>query len=246
MEKFLACCESSKKILSIAQMSANLPVNILIIGQSGVGRKLLAQQISLDAPIFDAKTLESSIINNTANVKQYAEIIITGLESVLNKKEFLENLAGVKVIATTTYMLSDIETQFAIKIDIPPLKDRPEDLEEITQHYIKQAQEIYNINIATKDIDIDLSKNGISLKQSIFKNTMLKSLNDEDMKDSLEYFLLQKLQENKDYKELLEIFEIPLLKAAKKEYKSQLQMATNLKINRITLRKKLDLYFGTK
>ena len=74
---------------------------------------------------------------------------------------------------------------------------------------------------------------------------MLKSLNDEDMQESLEYFLLQKLKNNKDYKELLKIFEVPLLKAAKVQYKSQLQMATNLKINRITLRKKLDQYFGT-
>ena len=74
---------------------------------------------------------------------------------------------------------------------------------------------------------------------------MLKSLTDEDMKESLEYFILQKLKDNKDYKELLEIFEIPLLKAAKHQFKSQLQMATNLKINRITLRKKLDHYFGT-
>lgn len=244
MEKFLACCESSKKILNIAQMSANLPVNILIIGQSGVGKKLLAQQISLDTPVFDAKTLESSIVNSTANVKQYNELIITNLESVLNKQEFLDNLTNIKIIATTKYMLSEIETQFAIKIDIPPLKERPEDLEEIISLYLKQAQEIYEINIAKKDIDIDLSLNGISLKKSIFKNTMLKSLTDEDMKESLEYFILQKLKENKDYKELLEIFEIPLLKAAKHQFKSQLQMATNLKINRITLRKKLDLYFG--
>jgi len=245
MKKFLACCEASKKILNIAHMAANLPVNILIIGQKGVGKTLLAQQISPETPILDAKQLENSIINSTANIKQYDELIITNLEAVLNKKEFFQNLTGIKIIATSKYMPSEIETQFAIKIDVPPLSERKEDLDELISLYLKQAKEIYDIDISIKDIDIDLSSNGVSLKKSIYKNTMLKSLNDEDMQESLEYFLLQKLKNNKDYKELLKIFEVPLLKAAKVQYKSQLQMATNLKINRITLRKKLDQYFGT-
>ena len=62
------------------------------------------------------------------------------------------------------------------------------------------------------------------------------------MSYSLEQFILNKLKKEYNYKDLLEYFEIPLLKAAKKEYKSQLQMANKLQINRITLRKKIDQY----
>jgi DNA-binding protein Fis len=37
---------------------------------------------------------------------------------------------------------------------------------------------------------------------------------------------------------------VPLLKAAKTAFKSQLKMAEKLSINRITLRKKIHQYFG--
>ena len=42
MEKFIALSPSTKKILKVARMSASLPVNVLITGQIGVGRLLLA------------------------------------------------------------------------------------------------------------------------------------------------------------------------------------------------------------
>ena len=242
MNKFIAKSESSKKLLNIAQISSSLPVNILIIGPKGVGKKILAQNILPDASIFDARTLEETLINKTANIEEYVEIIITNIEQVVNKKEFLERLIHIKVVATSTYFPQDIEASFAVKLDIPPLEERKEDLEELIKIYLKEAKEIYEIDIESKDIDIDLSTNGVSLKKSIFKNSILKSLKDEDMSYSLEQFILNKLKKEYNYKDLLEYFEIPLLKAAKKEYKSQLQMANKLQINRITLRKKIDQY----
>jgi len=162
----------------------------------------------------------------------------------LNKKEFLEKLTNIKIVATAASTLSDVESEFAIKIDIPPLIERAEDLEELTKHYIQEAKLTYDIDSDIENIDIDLSQNGITLKKSIFKDTLLKSLNEEDMLQSIENFILKKLEKDYDYKGLLEYFEVPLLKAAKAKYKSQLQMANKLHINRITLRKKIDTYFG--
>ncbi len=242
MNKFIAKSESSKKLLNIAQMSSSLPVNILIIGSKGVGKKILAQNILPDASIFDAKTLEDTLIAKTANIEEYVEIIVTNIEQVINKKEFLERLVNIKVVATTTYLPQDIEASFAVKLDIPPLQERKEDLEELIKVYLKEVKDIYEININPEDIDIDLTSNGVSLKKSIFKNSILKSLKDEDMYYSLEQFILNKLRQEYNYKDLLEYFEVPLLKAAKKEFKSQLQMANKLQINRITLRKKLEQY----
>lgn len=242
--KFIARSESTKKILNIAKMSVNLPVNILIIGPSGVGKKLLADEILQSSPMFDGKILEESLINKTIHPESYEELIITNIDHVLNKKEFFAQLKNIKIVATSSFLPTEIEPEFAIKIDIPTLKDRTEDLEELIKFYIKEAEETYDIVIDKNDLDLDLSTNGISLKKSIFKNGFLKHMNDEDLQISMEYFIQKKLQQDFVYKDLLQYFEKPLLKAAKKEYKSQLQMASKLSINRITLRKKLDLYLG--
>ena len=244
MKKFIAQSDASKKILNIAQMSSSLPVNILIIGEEGVGKKLLSQHILPDASYFDAKVLEETLINGKFNIDEYKELIVLNIDSVLNKKEFLLYLSGIKIVATTSRGLSDIESQFAIKIDIPPLSQRVEDLEELKKIYLNEANDIFNTNININDIKIDLSLNGNTLKNSIYKTVSMRSLNDDEMMQSLEYFITNKFNENKDYRDLLKYFEIPLLNAAKIKFKSQLKMATKLNINRITLRKKLEQYFG--
>jgi DNA-binding protein Fis len=64
------------------------------------------------------------------------------------------------------------------------------------------------------------------------------------MLQAMENYITKNLENGATYRDLIKIFEIPLLKAAKKIYKSQLQMADKLEINRITLRKKIHHYFG--
>ncbi len=244
MKKFIAKSEESKKILNIVQVSANLPVNIVIRGEGGVGKKLLAKEILPTAISMDGRFLETSIINNSINIDQYKELIVTDIHQVLNKKEFLDNLANIKIVATSKTLVHDIEEQFAIKVDISPLENRQEDLEEISQIYIQNANTIYNSNVSLDSLDLDISENGISLKKSIYKNTLLNSLDDEDINQALEHFISKKLDENNVYKDFLKVIEVPLLNMAKVKFKSQLQMATKLNLNRITLRKKIEQYFG--
>jgi DNA-binding protein Fis len=71
---------------------------------------------------------------------------------------------------------------------------------------------------------------------------LLNSLKKDQMMGILENFLYDYMQSHDDYKEHLELFEMPLLKASKRRYKSQLKMAQKLNINRNTLRKKLNQY----
>jgi len=246
MRKFIAKSEESKKILNIVQVSSNLPVNIVIRGESGVGKKLLAKEILPNAISIDGRFLENSIINDTMNIEQYKELLITNIHQVLNKKEFLNNLANIKIVATSKTLIQDIEEQFAIKVDISPLSNRKEDLKEISNIYIQDANEIYNSDVSLENIDLDISQNGISLKKSIYKNTLLSSMNSEDITHALENFISKKLDENNTYKYFLKIIEVPLLNIAKIKFKSQLQMAAKLNLNRITLRKKLEQYFGDK
>jgi len=244
MKKFIAKSDESKKILNIVQVSANLPVNVVIRGEGGVGKKLLAKEILPNAISMDGKFLENSIINNSINIDQYKELIITNIHQVLNKKEFLNNLINIKIVATSKTLIHDIEEQFAIKVDISPLNNRKEDLDEISNIYISNANEIYNSNVSLDSLKIDISENGISLKKSIYKNTLLNSMSEEDIETALENFISTKLDENNTYKYFLKVIEVPLLNIAKVKFKSQLQMATKLNLNRITLRKKIEQYFG--
>jgi len=95
-----------------------------------------------------------------------------------------------------------------------------------------------------KVLDLDLSQNGKSLKNSIYKSVISHTIKEDEIKNILEYYFKEQLKRNASYKDLISIFEIPLLKAAEKLFKSQVQMANKLDINRITLRKKLDMYSG--
>jgi DNA-binding protein Fis len=58
----------------------------------------------------------------------------------------------------------------------------------------------------------------------------------------LERYLSEHLEGENSYKDLLYLFEVPLIKASTKKYKSQVQVAKHLGLNRITLRKKLDIH----
>jgi len=244
MKKFISKSSESKKLLDIIQVSATLPVNFIIRGEDGVGKELLAREILPNAVSIDSKLLENSIINKTINIVQYKELIVTNIQNVLNKKEFLENLKDIKIVATSKTPVHDIEEQFAVKLDIAPLSKRSEDLKEISKIYLKNANDIYDTSISLEHINLDISQNGISLKKSIYKNTLLHSLNDKDISKALENFISKKLDENQSYKYFLKVIEVPLLNIAKLKFKSQLQMATKLNLNRITLRKKIEQYFG--
>jgi DNA-binding NtrC family response regulator len=244
MKKFIALSPSTKKILKVAKMSATLPVNVLITGEAGVGRKLLSSTISPDAQSFKAKELEKLINSNNIDLEQFNTLIVYDIHKVTNQQEFINKLKDIKVVATSFDIVDELNEYFAVKIEIPPLDTRVEDLDELTNIYIKEATKIYSLSILKKDIKRDLSGNGITLKQSIYKSILLKSISKKEMMDTLNNFFLRELKDGKNYKALLEVFEIPLLKASRKIFKSQLQMANNLKINRITLRKKLHKYFG--
>ena len=244
MEKFIAVSQVSQQILKSAKLSADLPVNTLIYGQNGVGKKLLAREILPNALLMNGGDLEKLIISKQIDLNSYQSIIIENINDILNIEEFFNYFKNIKIVGTNTDKNDKFTQFFAIKIEIPPLRERVEDLEKIIEVYKKEAMSIYNTNVSIKNIEIDLSENGITLKQSIYKSILLQSINTKDMLQTMENYLFKKLEDGSTYRDLIEIFEIPLLKAAKRIYKSQLQMAEKLEINRITLRKKIHQYFG--
>jgi len=58
MKKFIANSKNSKNALRMAGLASNLPVNVLIVGEIGVGKKLLAKTVSSKAYMIDIVKLE--------------------------------------------------------------------------------------------------------------------------------------------------------------------------------------------
>jgi DNA-binding protein Fis len=69
--------------------------------------------------------------------------------------------------------------------------------------------------------------------------SLLESIDEKNLMEIMEQFLIQKLGGNNDYRTFLHLYEVPLIKAGIKRFKSQLQLADKLGLNRNTLRKKI-------
>ena len=58
MDEFVAYSKSSQDALKMAMLSAELPVNIVLVGEKAVGKNHLAKLISPNAQLFSAVELE--------------------------------------------------------------------------------------------------------------------------------------------------------------------------------------------
>ncbi len=246
MEKFITASENSKNALHMMMVSASLPVNILVFGEEGVGRKRLINMAFADTPSFFASELEELLREKKVDFSDNSEIIVYDIDTAGNTPQLIQHLEehSLQIIATAQTPKEIFDEKFLVKIEISPLSQRPEDTAILIQDYIQKAKDLFRIDVSLEadQIDIDLSHNSLSLKESIYRSLLLNSIKKEQMMETLEQFLQRQIEETSDYKELLEIFEVPLLKAMKKRFKSQLQIASKLGINRNTLRKKMYQY----
>jgi DNA-binding NtrC family response regulator len=245
---FITNSASSSEAFKIATLLKTLSVNSLIIGEDGVGKKSLASYILPDAPVLDASEYDELL---TA-LESCSEIIITNLEKSPNVKKILDiiNSKNIRVIATSknSYFNEDIDTLFSIKFEIPPLCDRLEDVQELIKKFTQEASSIFctNEEFNIKKFKPDLSQNVNSLRRQVMINYLLQDINETELMSIMKNYLLDKLGSNNDYKNFLHLYEVPLIKVGLEKFKSQLQLADKLGLNRNTLRKKIadnDLYF---
>ncbi len=246
MDKFITASNSSKNALNMMMISSPLPLNILVFGEEGVGRKRLIKTVFPDAPSYEVLDLESLYLEKKVDFSTDKEIVVYNIDKAGNVKQLVEQLEakGLKIIATASEQKDIFAEKFLVKVDITPLSQRPEDTKVLVEDYVQKAKELFRIenDMEPTQIDINLENNSISLKESIYRSLLLGSIDHIQMMEVWEQFLSKEIEEKTDYKELLEIFEVPLLKAMRKRYKSQLQMANKLNINRNTLRKKMYQY----
>ncbi len=236
---FIANSKASKEALKSANILKTLNINVLIEGPTGVGKELLAKYISNDAPV---------IKENLSNLKQLSQsskdIIILNIEKCKNLHIFEEIDKKHRIIATSNQITKSeiIDKIFPIKIYIPPLQDRPEDILPIAKKFLKEANEIFSrdLDINLEKIDFNLDENGDSIKKDIYLHFFLENISDKQIMMCLEKYLINKIGTQKDYKQFLYLYEVPLIKAGFKRFKSQLKMAEMLGLNRNTLRKKIN------
>ncbi|WP_321312662.1 Fis family transcriptional regulator [Halarcobacter sp.] len=246
MENYIAISKNSKEILNSAHLLQSVQVNALISGEAGVGKKSLSQYIVPKAPIFKAKNLQQDISDNIINL-QNCSVIIDKIENITNVDLFINwaNENGIRVIATTLKdeLNSKLSELFSITIELPPLRDREEDVKALTQKFSKEASITLDLDqIIPSKLMINISNNAHSLRKSIYFSYLFETIGEDEILMFMENYMYANMKGENSYKDFLYLLEVPILKAANKKYKSQVQMAKHLGLNRITLRKKLDIH----
>ena len=216
---FLAKSEYLQKIKNIADMARELNLNVYIWGERGVGKSFLAKYIAPNA-IINPKTptINPVIIENFDNLNN------------LPQKSSVIIATGSKPLDKTIF-----DKFFDLDIELKPLKDHPEDIENFVEYFSEKAKEELKINEKTTIQNPDISENLNSLKRQIYKNLLFSN----DKKDILKELENYYLKEHSTYEEELKDFEKTLFSAMKKRYKSKLKISEHLKINRVTLTKKM-------
>ena len=239
---FVTASDASKEAFKTATLLKTLSVNSLITGEVGVGKKSLAKYILPDAPILDASDFDELLIA----LESSNEIIISNLETSPNLKRIVDRIDqnSVRVVATakTKFENELVNELFSIKFDIPPLSERKEDVDLLVNEFIQQSSILFGSDskFNIENFIPDLSNNSKSLKRQVMANYLLQDISDIELMGIIENYLGDKLGSNSDYRNFLYLYEVPLIKSGLSKFKSQLQLADKLGLNRNTLRKKIS------
>ena len=238
---FLTASSASVEAFKTANLLKGLGVNAIILGERGTGKLTLARYILPHAPIIDAGHFDELL----DTLESHSDVIIHRLDNVANLKRLIETIqkTRTRVIATGggRYTQDQLDEIFTIRLALPPLSERQEDVAVLVEAFIKEARDTLG---KSEPFDLegflpDLSENAISLRRQVYLHYLFDSINENDLMEIMEHYLEGKLGSNNDYRAFLHLFEVPLIRAGIKRFKSQLQLAERLGLNRNTLRKKI-------
>ena len=240
MESFFTTSDKIQHIIKSFNLTKTLFVSSIIIGEANTGKKSLARYLFPDAPLVSGENQEEV----QRILEEYDEIIISDFEKLSNQSNL--DFSNKRIIATANYIgnSSLIDDLFAFIYTIPPLIERPEDVEYLKTLFLKEAISTLmidenNINLNLNTIPLNLSMNSKSLKKSIFIHLAKLSMDNQDIENVMYTYLYNHLDGNDGYREYLSLYERPLIQAGLKKFGSQLQLSQILGINRNTLRKKI-------
>ncbi|MBA1438133.1 MAG: Fis family transcriptional regulator [Epsilonproteobacteria bacterium] len=239
--KFITASEASSETFKTASLLKSLDVNALILGEDGVGKRTLASFVMPDAPIIDASHYGEVL----TQIENLSEIIILNIDNFANIKRLVEILKEreIRVMATAkpSFASEILDEIFSIKFDIPPLSQREEDVVELIGMFVQNAVDIFGgeSKFDTTNFQPDLSDNANSLRRQVMIHYLLQDIDDYELMQIIENYLMDKLGSNSDYRNFLYLYEVPLIRAGFAKFKSQLQLSDKLGLNRNTLRKKI-------
>ncbi|MEA3370558.1 MAG: Fis family transcriptional regulator [Campylobacterota bacterium] len=238
---FITASNASLEAFKTATLLKTLSVNALIMGEDGVGKKSLAAFILPGASVIDASNFDELLVA----LESVHEIIITNIDKSPNIKRLIDtiNENSIRVIATSKHSFSNehLDEIFSVKFDIPPLNERLEDVEVLVEKFTMEASELFggDEKFDIKNFKPDLSDNSNSLRRQVMINYLLQDVKDVELMDIIENYLYSKMGTSSDYRNLIYLYETPLIRAGLKRFKSQLQLSDKLGLNRNTLRKKI-------
>ncbi len=238
---FIAASDASLEALKTANLLKGLPVNAFIFGQSGTGKKKLAKYILPSAPVIDASHYEEL----EGALSSHSSLIISNFDKIPNYDNFQALLDKYEVriiaLANSIFNADVIEQFFGIKLSLPPLKERFEDVKLLAEHFLEEAKELLSVQSEIK-IDptkIGLSQNAHTVRRYVYMQVQLQDINEFELMNIMESFLKGRMGGNSDYRNLLYLYEAPLINAGLEKFKTQLQLSDKLGLNRNTLRKKI-------
>ena len=239
---FIAVSKPLKEALKSANLLKTLQFNTLISGEPGTGRHTLAKLILPGTSIVHADSTELH-----QSIEQHEKLIVDRFESVENLPKFFQLVQkhGTQVVAVANPDFEEKEGAFfSVRIVLPPLADRPEDIPPLVQKFKSEIASLFGEEERDFDIDmerLDITGNAFSLRKSILLQYLASNINEEEILDINELFLAKHLEDMEDvYRTMLYLYEVPLIRAGTKRYKSQLKMSRYLGLNRNTLRKKIN------
>jgi len=239
---FVTASHASVEALKTANLLKSLSVNALISGERGVGKKKLAQYILPKAALCNAEDFDMLI----AEIHSSSEIIITHVENSPNLQRIADEIdkSDIRVVATcsSNYHVSVMDDLFDITIELPALSERQEDITVLIAYFTQEAEQMFGVQeqFVFESNHVDLSENASSLRRQLFLHYLLADVDESDLMELLEKYLYDKLGSNNDYREFLHLYEVPLIRAGLKKFRSQLKLASVLGLNRNTLRKKIQ------
>jgi len=231
---------NSPKINNIVKgftLTRSLFVSSLLIGERYTGKKSLVKMLFPNTIEVDASNKEELLFA----LEKHDEIIIYNFEKLTNFEDIDFENRRIIAIANRIENSKKIEKKFAFIYHMPSLKER-EDLELLIEYFQDKIQKELMLDYPI-DLDInllDLSNNIKSLKASIYKKLITKTLSSDEIEEILFEYLYEHIDGNNAYRENLGLFERPLIQAGLKKYKSQLKLSSILGLNRNTLRKKIQ------
>ena len=238
---FLAASHASTEALRTATLLKTLQVNALVSGAKGTGKQTLARVILPHAVVLDARDFDNVLNALESN----DEVVLTHIEHCPNITLLLERIKKEKVrliaTASSEYLSDTLRDFFSVKIALPSLEERPEDVDLLIRHFGAEADRIFDMQ--TKETlsgrKPDLSDNAYSLRKQIFFERLMGGVGEAEVIQVMERYLQTHMGSHNDYRKFLHLYEVPLIRTGLKMFKSQLQLAERLGLNRNTLRKKI-------